>query len=45
MLTQKMGREERETPGPLAPLFACFFSSPRACPMYIGIARSAVCST
>ena len=34
----------RETPGPLAPLFMCF-SSPWACPMQLGLARSAVCST
>ena len=50
MLTQKTQREEREsvcwreTLGPLAPLFICLFLH-RACPMYIGLARNAVCST
>ena len=42
---QRAHAEERDTLGPLAPLFICFFSSPWACPVYIGLARSAVCST
>ena len=35
---------ERERESTLAPLFICFFF-PWACPMQIGLARSAVCST
>ena len=54
MLTQRrkekrvgecMSTWERERPPALWLLFLYVFSAPWACPMYIGLARSVVCST
>ena len=44
LLTQKMHREERESPA-LWLLFVYAFFSPWACPMQTGLAKSALCST
>ena len=40
---QCVGERERETPRPLAPILVRF-SSPWACPVYTGLARSVVCA-